>query len=49
MSIIAILSDIPYYVSELISKITGADMSEFLNSFSDIFAKIIEFAEQLLK
>ncbi len=49
MSIIAILSDIPYYVSELISKITGADMSEFLNGFSDFFAKIIEFAEQLLK
>ncbi len=49
MSIIAILSDIPYYVSELISKITGADMSSFLKGFSDIFAKIIEFAEQLLK
>ena len=49
MSIIAILSDLPYYVAELISKITGADMSEFLKGFSDIFAKIIEFAEQLLK
>lgn len=49
MSIIAILSDLPYYVAELFSKITGADMSEFLKGFSDIFAKIIEFAEQLLK
>ena len=49
LSILAILSDIPLYIAELISKITGADISGFVDSFSDIFAKAIEFAEQLLK
>ncbi len=49
LSIIAIISDIPLYIAELISKITGADMSAFIDGFNGIFAKIIEFAEQLLK
>ena len=49
LSIFAILSDIPLYIAEFISKITGADMSGFINGFNDIYAKIIEFAEQLLK
>ena len=48
MAIIAILSDIPYYVAELVSKLTGADTSAFLDAFSDGFAKIIELAEKLL-
>ena len=48
MAIIAILSDIPYYVAELVSKITGADTSAFLGAFSDGFAKIIELAETIL-
>ncbi len=49
LSIFAILSDIPLYIAEFISKITGADMSGFVNGFNGIFEKIIEFAEQLLK
>lgn len=48
MAIIAILSDIPMYVAEIISKLTGADTSAFVGAFSDGFAKIIELAEKLL-
>ena len=49
LSIFALLSDIPLYIAELISKITGADMSGFVNGFSEIFAKAVELAEQILK
>lgn len=48
MAIIAILSDIPMYIAQIISEITGADTSAFVNIFSDGFAKIIELAEKLL-
>ena len=48
MAIIAILSDIPLYIAQMISEITGADTSEFINVFSDVYAKIIEFAESIL-
>ena len=48
MAIIAILSDIPLYIAQFISEITGADTSAFVGAFSDAFAKIIEFAENLL-
>lgn len=49
MAIIAILSDIPMYIAQIISGITGADTSEFINAFSDVYAEIIEFAENILK
>lgn len=48
LSIIAILSEIPYYFSALIEYVTGADMSAFLDVFSTGFAGVIEFAEKLL-
>ena len=48
MAIIAMLSDIPYYIAEIISKLTGADTSAFLGVFSDGFAKVIELVENLL-
>ncbi len=48
MAIIAILSDIPMYIAQIISEITGTDTSEFINVFSDMYAKIIEFAENIL-
>ncbi len=48
MTIIAFLSDIPMYIAQMISEITGADRSAFVDVFSDVFAKIIEFAEKLL-
>lgn len=48
LSVIAMLSDIPYYLSALIEQLTGADMSAFLDMFSTGFAGVIEFAEKLL-
>ncbi len=48
MAIIAILSDIPLYIAQFISELTGADMSGFVDSFNNIFAGIIEAIEQLL-
>lgn len=48
LAIIAMLSDIPYYIAEFISKLIGADMSGFVSNFSDIFAKVIEAVEKLL-
>lgn len=47
-SIIAFLSDIPYYFAALIEQITGADMSAVTDLFSGGFANIIEIAEKLL-
>ncbi len=49
MAIIAILSDIPMYIAQMISEITGADTSEFISAFSDVYTKIIELAENILK
>ena len=48
MAIIAFFSDIPMYVAQMVSEITGADTSAFVEFFSDGFAKLIEFAEKLL-
>ncbi len=48
MAIIAFLSDIPLYIAQFISELTGADMSGFVDSFNSIFAGIIEAIEQLL-
>ena len=48
MTIIAILSDIPLYIAQFISDLTGADMSGFVDGFSDLFAGVIEFIEGLL-
>lgn len=48
MAIIAILSDIPLYIAQLISDLTGADMSSLVDGFNSAFAGIIEAIEQLL-
>lgn len=48
MAIIAILSDIPLYIAQFISELTGADMSGFIDSFNSAFAGIIEAIESLL-
>lgn len=48
MAIIAILSDIPLYIAQFISELTGADMSGFVDSFNAAFAGIIEAIESLL-
>ena len=48
MAIIAMLSDIPMYVAQLISKLTGMDTSAITDIFSDAFAKVIELVETLL-
>lgn len=48
MAIIAILSDIPLYIAQFISELTGADMSGFVDGFNGVFAGIIEAIEQLL-
>lgn len=48
LSIIVILSDIPLYIAQWISELTGADMSGFVDGFNSAFAGIIEALEQLL-
>lgn len=49
MAFIVILSDIPMYIAQIISKITGTDTSAMINAFSDVYTTIIEFAEKILK
>ncbi|MBP3939329.1 MAG: hypothetical protein IK955_07960 [Clostridia bacterium] len=48
MAIIAILSDIPLYIAQFISELTGADMSGLVDGFNSFFAGIIEAIEGLL-
>ena len=48
LSIFAILSDIPWYISELISKITGADTSAFLDLISESYAEIMDAIQIIL-
>ncbi len=47
MAIIAILSDIPLYFATLISELTGADMSAFVDMFNGGFAAVIEAVEKV--
>ncbi|MBO5230020.1 MAG: hypothetical protein J6B52_01215 [Clostridia bacterium] len=47
MAFIAILSDIPLYLATLISELTGADMSGFIDMANGGFAAIIEAFEKL--
>ena len=42
LSILAMLSDIPWYIAEAFSKITGADPSAFLEFFSNSYAELME-------
>lgn len=47
-SIIAFLSDIPYYIAALVEQITGSDASAITYLFSKGFAGIFELAEKLI-
>lgn len=49
LSIFAIFSDIPWYIAELISKITGADTSAFLDFISNGYAEIMEALNFIVK
>lgn len=48
LAIIAMLSDIPYYIAALVEQLTGSDMSSFLEVFNGGFAGLIELAEKAL-
>ena len=48
LAILAILSDIPAYISALISELIGADTSAFVDFFNNGFANVIEAFEQIL-
>ncbi len=47
-AILAVLSDIPMYIAELISGLTGADMSGFVDFFNNGFSNAIDAFEQIL-
>ncbi len=49
LAIISILSDIPAYIAALISELTGADTSAFVEFFNSGFENAIEIFEQILK
>lgn len=49
LSIFAILSDIPYYIAEIISKLTGADTSAFLDFISNAYAEIMNAINVIIK
>lgn len=52
LSIIALLSDIPFYIVGFISLITGIDSSVLLVPYNEIFEKvmaIVEFIEPFIK
>lgn len=49
LSIFAILSDIPFYIAEIISKVTGADTSAFLDFVSNFYSEIMEAVNVVIK
>ncbi len=49
LSIFAILSDIPWYIAEIISKITGADASAILDFISGGYAEIMDANNTIIK
>ena len=48
LSIIALLSDFPAYIADIITKLTGADMSAFLDMANKGMAGAIELVERIL-
>ncbi len=48
LSIIAFLSDLPLYIADIVTKLTGADMSAFLDMANKGMAGIIELVERVL-
>lgn len=49
LSIFAILSDIPFYIAEIISKLTGADTSAFLDFVSNSYTEIMDAINVIIK
>lgn len=49
LSILAILSDIPWYIAELVSKVTGADTSAILDLFSNGYSEIMDAFNVIIK
>lgn len=49
LSILAILSDIPFYFAEIISKVTGADTSGILDFVSNFYSEIMEAVNVVIK
>lgn len=47
LSIFAFLSDIPYYIAQLISDITGADTSALTDGFSKLIASLFEVINKI--
>lgn len=46
-SILAILSDIPLYLATLISELTGADMTGFLDFVNNGYSSILDAVENI--
>lgn len=47
MAIIAILSDIPYYIAAIAEKLFGADLSAMLTDYNGAIAQIFEAIEAI--
>ncbi len=48
MAIIAILSDIPYYIAALAEKLFGADLSALIDGYNGVISQIFEAIEKIL-
>ncbi len=48
ISILAFLSDIPYYIAQLISNITGADTSALTDGFSKLISSFFEAIDKIV-
>ena len=46
-SILAILSDIPLYLATLITELTGADMTGFLDFINSGYSSVLDAVENL--
>ena len=48
LAIIAMLSDIPAYIADILTKVTGTDMSAYLTAINQALANVVEAVEQLV-
>lgn len=47
ISIFAFLSDIPYYIAQFISELTGADTSALTDGFSKLISQLFEAIDKI--
>ena len=47
MAIIAIISDIPYYIAALAESLFGADMTSLLDGYNGVISQIFEAVEKI--